>query len=312
MGRWSGRRVAVLFGGVSAEREISLQSGRKVAQALRRRGYSVAEIDAAASLPLRLREERAEVAFIALHGKLGEDGAVQGLLEVLRIPYTGCGVLGSALRSNKIVSKHLWRSAGLPVAQGWVVRRSGAPPRGLKPPLVVKPSSEGSSVGVSIVRAMRDLPQALARAWTYDPEALVERYVAGREVTVAIVGGRPLGAMELRAKKGDFMSFEVKYTPGLEEFRMPAPLPPRVYRRTLDTALEAARVLGCEAFARIDFRVDRRGTPYLLELNSIPGLTDLSWLPRIARHAGLSYEDLVEQVLEEASLKIEPHPRVTR
>ncbi len=296
--------IGVLMGGMSAERDISLKSGRAVLRALRSRGYRAVAVEAGEDLPRALRARGVEVAFNALHGKFGEDGAVQGLLEVLGIPYTGSGVLPSALGMNKIFAKRLFERAGLPVAP-WTVARQGEeiPPLSFRLPAVVKPSTEGSSIGVTIVRSRRDLERAAGCAWRYDESALVEKYVPGREVTVGVLGGRALAAMEVRPK-GEFASYAVKYTPGREEFILPAPLPGPLYAAVLALGEKACEALGVEGYARVDLRVDPGGRPYLLEVNTLPGLTSLSYLPKLAGWAGIGYDDLVERILAGARLKI--------
>lgn len=302
--RWHGSRVGVLFGGFSAERDISCLTGRAVCEALRERGYTVLAIDVTPDGAWIGRLHEVDVAFIALHGKFGEDGTVQGVLELLGVPYTGSGVLASALAMNKPMAKRIWQVHGLPTPAWQVVEQGGACQlENLTYPLVVKPSSEGSSVGVGIVHSGEQLQRALAEAFRYDPQVLVEAYIPGQEVTVGILGGQALAAMEVIAK-GEFHSYEVKYTPGREEFVLPAPLPPAVYQRVLDLALAASRALGCTGYSRVDTRVTAQGEVFLLEVNSLPGLTALSYLPRIAAHAGLSYEDLIEAILQQATLHI--------
>jgi D-alanine-D-alanine ligase len=297
-------RVAVLLGGLSAEREISLRSGTAVAGALRERGYRVVEVPVGRDLAARLARLRPDVAFNALHGRYGEDGAVQGLLEVLAIPYTGPGVLTSALAMDKTMAKTVWRSQRLSTPR-WITvdptaRRLPALPAPL--PLVVKPNSEGSSVGVSIVRKRAQLPAAVRLAGRTDRRVIVEEYVPGREVTVGMLDGRALGALEVVAK-GEFHSYDVKYTAGREEFFMPARLAATTMRRVLALATAAHAALGGGAYSRVDLRVNGR-RPYLIELNSLPGLTTLSYLPLIAKHAGMDFGDLCEAILERAALGI--------
>jgi D-alanine-D-alanine ligase len=302
---WRDRKVGILFGGLSAEREISHLTGTAVCQALRERGYAVVEIEVMADGRWIEQAREVDVVFIALHGKFGEDGNVQGVLEVLGVPYTGSGVLASALAMNKPMAKRVWQWHGLPTPQWQVIDRE-APDRltDLVYPVVVKPSAEGSSVGVSIVRSAEGLREALAAALRHDSQALVETYIPGKEITVGILGGRALAAMEVIAK-GEFHSYEVKYTAGREEFLLPAPLPPAVYQRVLDIALAASQALGCTGYSRVDTRVNLQGDIFLLEVNSLPGLTTLSYLPRIAAYAGLNYGDLIEAILQQATLHIQ-------
>ena len=304
-GRGRARRVAVLVGGLSAEREISVRSGRAVVEALSARGYRPVVVRAGRDLAARLARVRPDVVFNALHGRYGEDGCVQGLLELMAIPYTGAGVLASAVAMDKALAKTLWRAHRLPTP-AWVVVEPGAPLPARLPaplPLVVKPNSEGSSNGVSIVRRRGDLAAAVRRARRFDRRVLIERYVPGCEVTVGILGGRALGTLEVVAK-GEFHSYAVKYTAGREEFHMPARLD-RATRARVEALAEAAHtaLAGARAYGRVDLRVDGR-RPSLIELNTLPGLTDLSYLPRIAAHAGLDFPGLCERILADAGLGV--------
>ena len=302
--RFRDKRIAVLLGGLSAEREISERSGRNVAAALRTLGYRVTTVPVGRDLAPRLTRVRPDVVFNALHGRYGEDGCVQGMLEVMGVPYTGAGVLASALAMNKARTKTLWQTARLPTPR-WILVATGAgAPRELPAPfpLVVKPNGEGSSVGVSIVRRRADLPAAIRAAGRFDHDVLVEEYIPGQEVTVGILEGRALGVMEVVAK-GEFHTYEVKYTPGMEEFYLPARLGAATMRRVRALAEAAHRVLDGGAYSRVDFRVDGR-RPYLMELNTLPGLTDLSWLPRMAAHAGIPFPALCERILDRAALGV--------
>jgi D-alanine-D-alanine ligase len=306
-GRFRRKRVAVILGGMSAEREISQMTGESVARVLSERGYNVSVIRAARDLPGRLTAARIDVVFNALHGRYGEDGCVQGLLEVMGIPYTGSGVLASAIGMDKVTCKRVWQSVGLPTPEwrpvdpGETIGASFALPAKL--PLVVKPSAEGSSVGVTIVRERSRLLSAVTKARSFGGQAIVERYVAGREVTVAILGTRALCAMEVVAE-GEFHSYDVKYTPGKEQFVLPAPLAKRAYDRVLELALEAHLAIGAEGYSRVDFRVDAQENPFLIEINTLPGLTNLSYLPKMAAHVGIAYSDLVETILDGATVKL--------
>ncbi len=316
-GRFRKGRVAVLLGGLSAEREVSVTSGTAVARALASRGYEVTQVAVGRDLAVRLARLKPDVAFNALHGRYGEDGAVQGLLEVMGIPYTGPGILTSALAMDKTMAKTVWRSLGLPTPRWTVVetvaRRSSAlAARGLPKlpgplPLVVKPNSEGSSVGVTIVKRRSQLAAAVKLAGRSDRRVVIEEYVPGAEVTVGILDGRPLGALEVVAK-GEFHSYEVKYTAGREEFFMPARLPRATTDKVLELAAAAHAALGGGSYSRVDLRVDGR-RPYLIELNSLPGLTALSYLPRIAQHVGMDYPDLCEAILDRAALHVQESRR---
>jgi len=301
-------RVAVLMGGWSAERDVSLVSGRECATALRGLGHDVVEVDvtrdlgalAAALLP------RPDVIFNALHGKGGEDGTVQGVLEFLRIPYTHSGVVASAIAMHKPSAKAVFAAAGLPLAEGKVVARgalaAGDPfPR----PFVVKPVDEGSSVGVRIVRDGDNSWRDEARHWDFGDEALVERYVPGREITVAVMGARALGALEIRPNRGDMYDYDAKYAPDGSTHLMPAPIHPEAYEAALDIGLRAHRALRCRGVSRSDLRYDdtagEPGRMVLLELNTQPGMTPTSLVPDIARAVGIDFRALVQWIVENAA-----------
>lgn len=307
MGTWTGKRVAVLYGGRSTEREVSLNSGKGCAEALRARGHDVALVDVDLEVAARLREVKAEVAFIALHGRWGEDGAIQGLLESMAIPYTGSGVLASALGMDKVFSKLLFRDAGLHVIpyrvfpQGAAGRITvGDLPFGL--PCVVKPAAEGSSVGVHIVRDAEALGPALQDAARFKGELIVERYVKGMETDVAVLDGKALGAIEI-VPRNEFYDYESKYAPGGSKHFYPARLPAAHYRALCEAAERAHAALGCAGVTRVDFIVTPDGTPYILELNTLPGMTSTSLVPDVARGNGISFEELCERILEGAALK---------
>lgn len=297
------KRIGVLMGGLSAEREVSLKSGAAVLKSLVAQGFDAVGIDAGRDLPARLVAERVQVAFIALHGRFGEDGSVQGLLEMMGIPYTGSGVLSSALAINKVFSKELFRAAGLTVAPYEVLRRGERPSGTIELPAVVKPSREGSSVGVSIVKEMAQLEPALEAAFSYDDEILVERFIKGREVQVGILDGRALGAIEI-VPKNEFYDFEAKYTAGMAEHILPARLPAAVYRDVLKAGETAHASLACHCYSRVDFLVTEAGECYLLEVNTLPGMTDLSLLPEIAKGAGIDFPELIVRILGSAQLSI--------
>ncbi|MEE8074701.1 MAG: D-alanine--D-alanine ligase [Candidatus Binatia bacterium] len=302
-GIYRDRRIGVIGGGLSLEREVSLVTGREVVKALRRRGYKVISIDARRDLPQRLRRHSVEVVFNAMHGKIGEDGCVQGLLEVMGIPYTGSGVTASALSMDKVIAKELFMRKGIPTPPYQVLKRGhGYSEVRLSLPLVVKPRAEGSTLGVTIVRRKKDLPIALARAFRFDPTCLVERYIGGKEIAVGLLDGRALGAIEIQPLKG-FYDFKTKYTSGMARHLYPAPLKRQVYRRVLKVAQEASAALGCEGTPRVDMRVTPQGRVYVLEVNTLPGLTPLSLLPEIAQGRGIPFPDLVEKILDGARLK---------
>jgi D-alanine-D-alanine ligase len=297
------RRVAVLMGGWSAEREVSLVSGAAVSEALQGLGHAVTTIDVDRDIAARLSEIRpvTDVAFNALHGRYGEDGCVQGLCELLGLPYTHSGVLASALAMDKPIAKRLFADAGIPVADGRVVGRdellSGDPmPR----PYVIKPLNEGSSVGVRIVGEGDDVLGN--QSWHYEDSVLVEAYVPGHEITVAVMGERALGALELRPREG-FYDYDAKYVEGRTEHLMPAPMPEADYDRALELAKRAHDTLGCHGVSRADFRYDDSDGGLglrLLEINTQPGMTPLSLVPEIAAHAGIAFPELCGWMVENA------------
>lgn len=300
------KRIGVLMGGLSAEREVSLKSGAAVHRALVSRGYNAVAVDVGRDLAQQLVTEGVEVAFVCLHGRYGEDGAVQGVLELLGIPYTGSGVLASALAMDKIFAKKIFAASGLTITPYVVVRRGEAFVRASLPfplPVVVKPSREGSSVGVTLVKQEDELPAAMAAAFRYDREILVEQYVKGREIQVGILDGTAIGAIEI-VPKNEFYDFEAKYTDGMATHILPAPLPPEQYAALLGEGEAAHRSLGCSGYSRVDFIVTADGTAYVLEVNTLPGMTDLSLLPEIAQGAGIGFPELVERILDSADLKI--------
>jgi len=305
MAAMKSKKIGVLLGGLSAEREVSLKSGAAVHQALLAQGYHAVAIDMGRDLAAVLVQEKVEAAFIALHGRYGEDGCVQGLLELQQIPYTGSGVLASALAMHKLYSKQTFASAGILTAPFHHFRR-GEQVRltdlafGL--PLVVKPVQEGSSVGVSIVREEGQLDAALASAFRHDSEILVEQYIKGQEVQVGILDDRPIGAIEI-VPKNEFYDFEAKYTDGMAEHIFPARLAPALYEKAQQIGLAAHLALGCSGYSRVDLLVTEAGESYVLEVNTLPGMTALSLLPEIAaKEAGLTFEALVERIIESATL----------
>jgi D-alanine-D-alanine ligase len=298
------RKVGVLLGGFSGEKKISRMSGREVVKALRAKGYRVIPIEVRKNLPTLLQRHRIEVVFNALHGKIGEDGCVQGLLEIMGIPYTGSGLAASAISMDKVLAKELFVKNRVPTPAYQVVSRGQSPGEiRLAPPLVVKPRAEGSTLGVSIVRKKRDIPAALARAFKFDPTCLVEKYIPGKEIAVAVLDGKALGAIEIRPLKG-FYDFNTKYTAGMAQHLYPAPLRRDTYLRTLREAERASAALGCEGSPRVDLRVTPQGRVYVLEVNTLPGLTPLSLLPEIARAEGILFPDLIERILKGAKLRV--------
>jgi D-alanine-D-alanine ligase len=296
--------VAVLMGGWSGEREVSLVSGRAVSDALRSIGLRVTPIDVAPNLGVVLAGLRPDVAFNALHGRFGEDGRVQGLLETLGIPYTHSGVLASALAMNKPAAKRLFAAADIPSPEGQVTTREAASAGDLMdPPYVIKPLGEGSSLGVSIVRVGDNAPAKLNGAWPYGDRILIERYIPGREITVAVMGDRALGVLEIKSRD-HFYSYDAKYVAGGSEHLVPASLPADDYEEARSLALAAHRCLGCRGVSRADLRYDDTSGAaafYMLEVNTQPGMTPTSLVPEIAAAAGISFVELVRWLVEDAS-----------
>ena len=295
-------KVAVLMGGRSAEREISLMSGNGVLKALRSRGVDAHAFDPAARDLNMLRKEKYRRAFIALHGRFGEDGTVQGALELLGIPYTGSGVLASALAMDKVRTKRLWAAEGLPTAEHILLGRETSFPavaRKLGLPLFVKPASEGSSVGMTKVRAASRLKKAYALAARHDPVVIAEKFIDGPELTAGILGERVLPLIRIETPR-EFYDYQAKYFTDDTRYLIPCGLPKAKERQLQALCLQAFRALGCRGWGRVDLMLDRRGRPYLLEINTSPGMTGHSLVPMAARAAGLSYENLCMRILEGA------------
>ncbi len=305
-GRFRGKTVGVFLGGESSEREVSLRTGGAATQALRRKGYRVVEIDIRGDWLRAIGMAQIDVAFIALHGRLGEDGCIQGALECARLPYTGSGVAASAVSMSKVLAKRVVAAAGVPCApdalfEGEDLSFPSPPDFGF--PLVVKPDREGSTVGISVVRDIEGWGAAMAEAGKYDTRVLVESYVPGREITVGIVNGRALPAIEIVPKSGTgFYDYRSKYTAGQTEYVIPVPMDREILQRATEFTRSAASALSLRGAARIDYRVDPAGNLFFLEANTIPGMTETSLLPKAARFDGVSFEDLVEEILDDAGL----------
>ena len=302
------KHVAVLMGGWSAEREVSLRSGKACADALARLGYRVTRIDVGRDIASVLGTVKPDVALNVLHGRPGEDGTLQGLLEIVGIPYSHSGVLASALAMQKDIAKAVFSAAGVPVPEGVVADRFEAAKRHLlPPPYVIKPIAEGSSVGVFVVTAEHaHPPQELTREdWAYGDRLIVEKYIAGKELTCAVMGDEALGVIEI-VPTVRFYDYEAKYAPGGSKHLLPAPISPFVYQQVRELALGAHKALGCRGVSRADFRFDDRleGTEGLvcLEVNTQPGMTETSLVPELAGHAGISFDELVRWMVEDASL----------
>ncbi len=307
MAKWRGKKVAVLYGGRSTEREVSLKTGKGCADALRQKVYDVVLVDVDLDLARKLRDEKTDVAFNALHGRWGEDGCIQGLLEAMAIPYTGSGVLASAVGMDKVVSKVLFRTLGLRVTDYVVFPPARAEsvttddlPFGL--PCVVKPSGEGSSVGVHLVKEKSALAPACRDAATFKGDVIVERYVKGKEIQVAVLDGKALGAIEV-VPANEFYDYAAKYTAGTTQYFYPARIS-QAHTKAVSQAAEIAhRGLRCEGVTRTDFILVEDGAPYILEVNTLPGMTPTSLVPKIAAGNGINFPDLCERLLDGASLK---------
>jgi D-alanine-D-alanine ligase len=299
------KQVGVLLGGLSEERDISLLSGRAVAAGLRRSGYDVIEIDAQRDLCQRLEEANVEAVFIALHGRFGEDGTVQGVLEMLGIPFTGSSVLASSMAMDKIMTRNLLMANNLPVPKGFALSQDDpfTLPNGWTPPVIVKPANGGSSVGISLVDSTSDYPDAVKAAMEFSDRVLVEQFVDGPEVTVAVLEGNVLGALEVEPKNA-FYDYSAKYDQGGSIHHIPPRIAPSQVDDIQALAKRAYRVLCCSGAARVDFIVPKHETAVILEINTIPGMTELSLLPDIARANGLSFDNLVAQIMEGATLHV--------
>ncbi len=305
-GRFRGKTVGVFLGGESSEREVSLRTGAAAVKALRQKGYDVREIDIRGDWLGAIRDAGVAAAFLALHGRFGEDGCIQGALELARIPYTGSGVAASALSMSKTLAKRVVAAAGVPCAEDAVYEGallSDPRPPAFGFPLVVKPDREGSTVGIGIVRGPDGWRGAMAEAAKFDGRVLVEAYIPGREITVGIVNGRVLPAIEIVPKSGSgFYDYRSKYTAGQTEYVIPVPMDRDILARAAEFTRRAAAALFLRGAARIDYRIDPAGNLFFLEANTIPGMTETSLLPKAARFDGMAFEDLVEEILDDAGL----------
>jgi len=294
-------KIGVLMGGVSSERDISLQSGEAVYQALKSAGRDVCSVDLQTDreeqLKKQIKESRIDIAFIALHGRMGEDGTIQRILESMGILYTGSGVEASQLAMNKVLSHKLFKKNGLPVPEYTVIQGiSDQAVQTFPVPLVVKPASEGSSLGITIVKEAKAVSAAVQVAAKFSQEIILERYIAGRELTVGILQEQALPVIEIRPKK-EFYDREAKYQKGLTDYLVPAPIENKTAEQLQNLALEACRILGCRHFARVDFLLDKSGNPFILEVNTIPGFTALSLLPMAAKEVGIGFVELCQKML---------------
>jgi D-alanine-D-alanine ligase len=305
-------RVAVLKGGGSLERQVSLRSGARVEDALQRLGHDVIAIDVGGDLVARLRRDAPDVAFVAMHGRDGEDGTVQELLEILGIPYTASGVSACMRCADKVLSKHAMRDAGLATPDFYSFTETAFKELGaaealgdieerLEFPIVVKPADQGSALGVRFARAAADVPPALVAAFSYSHKVLLERHVHGRELAVSILGDEPLPVVEAVPREEDFYDFSARYTIGRTSFVCPAQLGDALTEAAQTLALDIFRLLGCRGFARVDLMLEEgTGELYVLEVNAIPGLTETSLLPQAADAAGIGFDDLIARIVDMA------------
>jgi len=296
------KHVAVLMGGWSSERDVSLSTGRECSKALKAAGFKVTDVDVGRDIAKILAGLKPDVCFNALHGRFGEDGRIQGLLDILGIPYTHSGVMASAIAMNKVRTKEICSAIGIPLAEHRISDRGSAfAGRAMEAPYVIKPIAEGSSIGVRIVRDGDNL--APDDDWRYGEEVLVERYIAGRELTVAVMGDKPLTVTEIRPRTG-FYDYTNKYTDGKADHLLPAPIPQAIFDQAMQVALLAHQTLGCRGVSRSDFRYDDSGSApgrlVFLEINTQPGMTPLSLVPEQAAFLGISFKDLVTWMVEEA------------
>ncbi len=290
------KTIGVLMGGWSGEREISLQTGNAVCEALGRNGYRVVPIDCGRDLPYVLKEKKIDIAFIALHGRFGEDGCVQGMLEWMGIPYTGSRVLASSLCMDKAVLNPLVSTSGVILPKEVLYQEGVAIP--FSPPWVVKPSREGSTINISIVEDAKNLAKAIAKAKESDTKILIQEYIQGHEVTVSVLCGKALPVIEIVPKSG-FYDFESKYTKGKTDYLVPAPISEAATKKLQQISEKLFRELDCSGAARVDF-ILRGEIPYFLEVNTIPGLTETSLVPKAAKAVGISFDELVKTMLEDA------------
>ncbi|KJR42439.1 D-alanine--D-alanine ligase [Candidatus Magnetoovum chiemensis] len=299
-------KMAVIMGGVSAEREVSLKSGNAIYNTLKDAGYNVVSLDADTATAGKLLSLNADLAVLALHGGWGEDGSIQGMLEVMGLPYTGCGVSACAVAMDKVLSKFVFESCKIKTPRYVIVeKKNDSLPltdeinADFNMPWVVKPHKEGSSIGVSIVKTRQELSKALKSAFSFGSKVIVEEYIKGREIHTGIISGKVLGSVEVRPKNG-FYDFNAKYTSGLTEYILPPQILDDVHDKLKNQALKAYKSIGCAGACRIDQILADDGSCYVLEINTLPGMTQTSLMPKIAKEAGLSFLDLIEESIMEA------------
>ena len=293
----AGKKIGVLYGGLSSEREISIKTGNAVYQCLKDEGYKVWQIDADNNISRRLTDMELDICFIALHGGWGENGGIQGMLEIIGIPYTGSSILSSAAAMDKLMSKYAFICNAIDVPEFVVARRTTTiNDIALPLPWAVKPNSEGSSMGISIVKTADELNAALEKAYKYSDTVVIERFIKGKEIHIGIVGAKVLGGVEIRTLR-EFYDYEAKYLDGATQYIMPPQIDKTMYEGVKDVALKAYQALNCRGAARVDMIVTREGKSYILEINTLPGMTATSLLPKIAKTAGMTFIQLIEEIL---------------
>jgi D-alanine-D-alanine ligase len=292
------KKVGVIYGGKSSEREISLKTGSAIAVALKNERFTVVILDSGKDDFLKkLLSANIDFGFIALHGPGGEDGSMQGLLEIIGIPYSGCGVLASALAMNKIYSKKIFESDGIKTPRWKIITKNDSKVTDVKLPVVVKPSKQGSAIGVTVVRKKTQLGKAIKDALKYDNEAVVEEYIEGTEITVPVLGDKSLTTIEI-IPKNEFYDFYSKYAAGGSQHLIPARLSKKVTDKAKQLGLMAHKSLGCKVMSRVDMIVDRKDDIYVLEVNTIPGMTNTSLFPEAAKYEGISFGKMLRKIIE--------------
>jgi D-alanine-D-alanine ligase len=297
------KKIGILMGGASSEREISLKSGNAVANALKALGYNTVAIDIKEDVCQTIKQAQIDIAFLVLHGGWGENGSIQGLLEIMGIPYTGCDVLSSAIAMDKEATKKIFLYHGIPIPEFKTLDKRTFEKEletvKFSLPWVIKPACEGSSVGINILKSKDALKPALDSAFSYGGKVIIEKYIKGKEVHIGILNDKALGGVEVKPSV-EFYSYEAKYTAGMTEYILPPKIDGKTYKTTCDIALSAHQALGCRGATRVDTLIDDKGSVYVLEVNTIPGMTETSLLPKIAKSAGLDFPALIEEILREA------------
>jgi D-alanine-D-alanine ligase len=290
------KKIGVLCGGTSSEREISLKSGKAVYNALKKLGLKAVLVDVNKNVALKLLKEKIDVAYITLHGPMGEDGTIQGMLEIMGIPYTGCGVFSSSASMDKIISKKIFEYSKIPTPQWFVIEKFKSVDE-IKYPVVVKPATQGSAIGISIVKNKKEFPKAVKNAFSYDNKVLVEKYIKGTEITAGVLNGNSLPVIEI-VPDGKFYDFKSKYTVGKSKHIIPPRLPQKVISNIQEIAIKVYKAFQCKSMCRVDMIVDKNNDIWVLEINTLPGMTETSLFPDAARAQGMSFENLVLEILK--------------